>query len=149
MMKISAVLGPHLAGGPAQGRALPPHTCLVPAVWEIQKHGSKCKQVFLPYHIFDRPTDMPMLKPIFFAFRVVLYFFALCVMCIISFWFSHSRQNFLIIFRYTKLGIFHLTVHSIIKRVIYVWLKLRSSHSEVLTLINGEISENCLEEMHS
>lgn len=92
---------------------------------------------------------MPMLKPIFFALQVVLYFFALCLMCIISFWLSHSGQNFLIIFRYTKVGIFHLTVHSIIQNVIYVWLKLKGSHSEVLTLINGEISENCLEEMYS
>lgn len=48
---------------------------------------------FLSYHIFDRPTDMPMLKPIFFAFRVVFYFFALHLMCIILFWFSHSGQT--------------------------------------------------------
>lgn len=92
---------------------------------------------------------MPMLKPIFFPSQVVLYFFALCLMRIISFWISHSGQNFLIIFRYTKVGIFHLTVHSIIQRIIYVWLQLKGSHSEVWTLINGEITENGLEEMHS
>lgn len=90
-----------------------------------------------------------MLKPILFASWVVLYFFALHLMCIISFWFSHSGQNFLIIFRYTKVSIFHLTVHCIIQRVIYVWLKLMGSHSEIPPLINGEISENCSEEMHS
>lgn len=69
-------------------------------------------------------------------------------MGIISLWFSHSGQN-LIIFRYTEVGIFHLTVHSIIQRVICVWLKLKGSHSEILTLISGEISENGLEEMHA
>lgn len=103
---------------------------------------------FSPFRIFDRPTDMPIMKSkFFFALRVVLYFFALPQMCIILFWFSHSGQNFLIIFRYTKVGIFHLTMHSIIQRIIYVWLNLKNSHSEGLTLINGEISENCLGEM--
>ena len=90
-----------------------------------------------------------MLEPVVFAFQVVLYFFALHLMCIISFWFSHSGQNFLIVFIYTKVGIFHLTVHSIIQRVICVWLKRKGSYSEILILINGEISENCLEEKHS
>lgn len=68
--------------------------------------------------VFDRTTDMPMLEPIFFAFWVVLYFYALCLMCIILFQFSHSEQHFLIIFRCKKVGIFHLIVHSIIQRII-------------------------------
>lgn len=89
---------------------------------------------FLPYHIFDSPTVVPMLKPIFLALWGVLYFFALCLMRIISFWLSHSGQSFLIIFRYTRVGIFRLPVHSIIQRVICVWLKLKDSHSEALTL---------------
>ena len=85
-------------------------------VWRSQT-GSECKQLSLPYRMFDGPTDLPMLKPIFFfASSVVLYLFALCLMCIATFQFSHSGQSFLIIFRYTRVGIFHLTVHTVLSK---------------------------------
>lgn len=66
IINISGLSRPRSALRICPGTGWSPHTWLLTESGGV-RNGSECKQLLLPYRIFDGPTDLPMLKPMFFC----------------------------------------------------------------------------------